>query len=130
MFAAPGALGSFVQLGGHQHGLETGGGCLAVLMGWRVQCLRAAVLKCGTGRCLNSRATTWVGVLCGGSNLASALSLNACPLFWLRWCFLIAPGLRVLGLFYGGDNYCDYRSGAVVAVQQKRKGLTSSWHSD
>ena len=26
---------------------------------------------------------------------------------WPRWCFLIAPGLRVLGLFYGGDNYCD-----------------------
>lgn len=49
MFATAGALGSFVQLGGHLHGLETGVGCLAVLMGWRVQCLRAAVLKCGAG---------------------------------------------------------------------------------
>ena len=33
---------------------------------------------------------------------------------WPRWCFLIAPGLRVLGLFYGGDNYCD--SGGAQAL--------------
>jgi hypothetical protein len=49
-----------------------------------------------------SRATTSIAALSGGSNRATALSLNVCP-----YRAKSVLHRRPLGLFYGGDNYSD-----------------------
>ena len=78
MFATPSALGGFVQRGGSAR-LRNGRRRSMRAAEWAWTALARASAQVWRGDMLNSRATTSMGALCGGDNLATALSLNACP---------------------------------------------------
>jgi hypothetical protein len=62
-----------------------------------------------------SRATTSIAALSGGSNRATALSLNVCP-----YRAKSVLDRRPLGLIYGGNNYSDAGGTGVDVPGQER----------